>query len=198
MAGSPVGQFGAVRAEAPTVSRPWCGANSAFGALLYEMDVTSETRADSQSSSHDSFTSWFVEAEPRLRAALVCEFGSDIGRDATAVAVGYVWEHRERVLSLEHPVGYAFRIGQRWARRQRSPLQRGIPVSDAAQRDSRFEPGLHRALEALPVRQRQVVVLCIGFGLTHAAAAALLGISRTTVQNHAERGLLRLQREIGT
>lgn len=162
------------------------------------MNVSNETRADGRLCSHESFASWFVEAEPRLRAALVSEFGADLGREATAVAVGYVWEHGDRVLSLEHPVGYAFRIGQRWARRHRSVLRRGIPVSDAVQRDPRFEPGLHRALESLPVRQRQVVVLCIGFGLTHAEAAALLGISRSAVQNHAERGLRRLQMEIGT
>ena len=35
------------------------------------------------------------------------------------------------------------------------------------------------------------------FGYTHAETSALLGISRTSVQNHVERGLSRLRREMG-
>lgn len=143
------------------------------------------------------FAAWFADTEPRLRAALVSEFGSDLGRDATAEALGYVWEHRDRVLALENPAGYAFRVGQRWARKQRSRMRRVLFVAESTQNDPRFEPALQRALTAMPVRQRQVVVLCIGYGLTHAEAAALLGISRSSVQNHAERGLRRLQREVG-
>lgn len=162
------------------------------------MYVSSEPKDDDPSTSHDSFTAWCRETEPRLRAALVTEFGPELGRDATAEALGYVWEHRSRVLSLENPAGYAFRVGQRWARRQRTRQGRGFPVPDVVQRDSRFEPALLGALSGLPTRQRQVVVLCIGFALTHAEAAALLGISRSSVQNHAERGLRRLQQEIGS
>jgi RNA polymerase sigma factor (sigma-70 family) len=55
---------------------------------------------------------------------------------------------------------------------------------------------LHSALAELSTRQRQVVVLCVGYGLTHAQVAALLGISRSSVQNHVERGLRHLRTEI--
>ena len=161
------------------------------------MDTSDECVTGAEVADSDSFDGWFAETEARLRAALVAEFGAELGRDATAEAFRYAWEHRYRVLSLENPAGYAFRVGQRWARRQRSRLRRGFPISEEAQRDPRFEPALQRGLEALPVRQRQVVVLCIGFGFSHAEAAALLGISRSSVQNHAERGLRRLQQEVG-
>lgn len=162
------------------------------------MYVSTEPKGDDPSTSDHSFIAWCGENEARLRAALVSEFGPELGREAAAEALGYVWEHRTRVLSLENPAGYAFRVGQRWGRRQRTRQGREFPIPDAVQRDSRFEPALLGALVGLPTRQRQVVVLCIGFGLTHAEAAALLGISRSSVQNHAERGLRRLQQEIGS
>ncbi|MFQ5967965.1 MAG: RNA polymerase sigma factor [Acidimicrobiia bacterium] len=45
----------------------------------------------------------------------------------------------------------------------------------------------------LPVRQRTAVVLHHGFGWTHQEIASTLGLSRSTVQNHIERGLIRLR-----
>ncbi|MAT07249.1 MAG: hypothetical protein CL424_19630 [Acidimicrobiaceae bacterium] len=146
----------------------------------------------------DEFSSWFALAEPRLRAALVAEFGADLGRDATAEAVAYVWEHRDRVLGLANATGYAFRVGQRWARRQRSRRRAGFTADDTTHSSPGFEPALQRALAGLSTRQRQVVVLCVGYGVTHAEAAQMLGISRSSVQNHAERGLRHLQNEVGT
>ena len=109
-----------------------------------------------------------------------------------------MWEHRDRVLALDNATGYAFRVGQRWARRQRTRQKRrfGAPPPDRSAPG--FEPALHDALAGLSTRQRQVVVLCTGYGLTHSEAAALLNISRSSVQNHAERGLRHLQDEVGS
>jgi len=109
-----------------------------------------------------------------------------------------VWEHRARVLAMDNSVGFAFRVGQRWASRQRRRSRRrvGLPVTD--ERPPGFDPALHDALDALPLRQRQVVVLCTGYGLTHRETAEVLGISPSTVQNHAERGLAQLRRKVGS
>jgi DNA-directed RNA polymerase specialized sigma24 family protein len=147
--------------------------------------------------SQATFERWFVSAEPRLRAALVATLGAEVGREAAAEALGYCWEHRERVLAMDNPLGYLFRLGQRWGRRQRSRASRRFGVEHANPELPGFEPGLDAALKRLSTRQRQVVVLCHGLGLTHAEAAAVLGISRSSVQNHAERGLRRLRDEIG-
>ena len=120
-------------------------------------------------------------------------------RDATAAeALSYVWEHRTRVLGLANPVGYAFRVGQRWATRQQRRRRRRFGFATDGNHPPGFEPALHTALAALSLRQRQVVVLCVGYGLTHEEAADVLGISRSTVQNHAERGLRQLRRKVGT
>ena len=106
--------------------------------------------------------------------------------------------HRDRVLGLDNVTGYAYRVGQRWARRQRTRQRRrfGMTVSDNA--GPGFEPALQDALAALSTRQRQAVVLCVGYGLTHAEAADVLNISRSSVQNHAERGLRHLRNEVGS
>src|SRR6478735_8358970 len=60
-------------------------------------------------------TSEFVEfvatAEPRLRVALGAAFGFDVGEDATAEALAFEWEHWDRVLAADNPVGYVFAVG---------------------------------------------------------------------------------------
>jgi len=59
------------------------------------------------------------------------------------------------------------------------------------------EPGLPGALAALTQRQRSVVVLVHCFEWTLTEVADLLGLSKTTVQNHLERGMASLRRTIG-
>ena len=67
----------------------------------------------------DEFERFFVEVEPRLRRALVARYGSDRGREATAEALAYAWEHWSRVQAMERPVGYLYRVGQSRTRRWR-------------------------------------------------------------------------------
>lgn len=159
------------------------------------MDV-SEEQETAEDADRAAFESWFQHAEPQLRAALVATFGAELGRDAAAEALSYAWEHRARILALDNPVGYVFRVGQRWTTRHQRRGRRRFELVAEADRPPGFEPALHEALDSLPRRQRQVVVLCTGYGLTHAEAADVLNISRSTVQNHAERGLRHLQRKV--
>lgn len=86
-----------------------------------------------------AFESWFEQSEPRLRAALVASFGADVGRDA-AEALSYAWEHRARVLELDNPVGYVFRVGQRWARRHQQRARRRVGFASDEVRPPRTTP----------------------------------------------------------
>jgi RNA polymerase sigma-70 factor (ECF subfamily) len=52
-------------------------------------------------------------------------------------------------------------------------------------------------LGKLSVRQRQAVVLVNAFGYSHSEVAELLGVSKATVQTHADRGLARLRAHLG-
>jgi DNA-directed RNA polymerase specialized sigma24 family protein len=147
--------------------------------------------------SHREFKAFFDATEPRLRAALVTAFGADAGRDAAAEAFRYGWEHRTTVLVMDNPAGYLFQVGRRWARRQRGRSRRQIGFGVEALPSPMFEPGLGRALASLSVRQRQAVVLVHGYGLTHQEAAELLGLGRSSIQNHVERGLTKMRDRMG-
>lgn len=143
------------------------------------------------------FEEFFRSTEPLLRAALVSTFGADVGREAAAEALLYGWRNWDRVRELDNPSGFLFRVGQRWGQRHQARGRRriGEPLVDHV--PPSFEPQLADSLAELPTRQRQAVVLCIGYGLTHAEAAALLGIKRSSVQNHVERALRHLRRRLG-
>lgn len=49
------------------------------------------------------------------------------------------------------------------------------------------------ALQALPAREREVIELCAGTGLTHTEAAQVIGVPVGTVKSRLSRGLARLR-----
>lgn len=140
-----------------------------------------------------AFESFVLAAEPRLRRALIAAYGFDDGRDATAEALAYAWEHWDRLAGLDNLPGYLFRVGQTRIRRRRQPVIFAAPDSS----DNLFEPGLPAALAALTERQRLAVVLVHGYGYTHREVSELTGIKQTSIQNHVERGLAKLRALMG-
>jgi DNA-directed RNA polymerase specialized sigma24 family protein len=141
-----------------------------------------------------TFEAFFRDTEPKLRRALIAAYGPERGRDAAAEALTYAWEHWERLSAMGNLPGYLFRVGQtRGIRVKRQPVLHeapGWPEYD-------FEPALPAALAALSERQRLAVVLVHGYGYTLREVAELTGLRRTSIQNHAERGLSRLRAALG-
>jgi DNA-directed RNA polymerase specialized sigma24 family protein len=135
------------------------------------------------------FTAFVVEHEARLRRALVAAYGGSRGREATAEALAFAWEHWSRLSAMHNAPGYLFRVGQSRTRRKRTVLTFAAGDGD----EPLFEPGLAPALKALTPRQRTAVVLVHGFGWTLREVAELTGTKVTTVQNHLERGLAKLR-----
>ena len=143
----------------------------------------------------ESFSDFARIAEPRLRRALTALYGTETGKDVAAEALLEGWRRWDRVQQMSNPVGYLYAIGRNIGRRSAravphfpAPEEAGVPW---------VEPGLPAALEALPDRQQQVVMLVHGHGWTHSEVAETLGVSRTTVQKHNERGLAKLQELLG-
>jgi DNA-directed RNA polymerase specialized sigma24 family protein len=132
----------------------------------------------------------FVErSEPRLRRAFVAAYGSERGREATAEALAYAWEHWERLRESENMIGYLYRVGQSRIRRRKD---RPVFVrSDSP--EHWYEPALAPALADLSEPQRTAVVLVHGFGWTMREVAECTGIKVTSVQNHLDRGLKKLR-----
>jgi DNA-directed RNA polymerase specialized sigma24 family protein len=143
-----------------------------------------------------SFEVFFNEAEPRLHDALSACLGGELGREATADALVFGWENWERVGSMDNPVGYLYVVGRNRGRKARRTRRAGLPLVEGF-RLPWIEPGLVDALAGLPERQRVVVTLVYGFEWTLAEVADLLGLKKTTVQNHADRGLSKLRSKLG-
>ena len=144
--------------------------------------------------SQQTFAEFHATAETRLRRALVARYGGEVGREATAEALAYAWENWGRVEQMSNPLGYLYRVGQSRSRRlwPRRSVFEVRPQSDFPW----VEPGLPAALNKLSARQRQAVVLVHSFEYTHQEVADLLGISRSSVQNHVERGLAKLRSDL--
>ncbi len=143
-----------------------------------------------------AFEVFVGEVEPRLREALSACLGSDRGREATADALAYAWEHWERVREMDNAPGYLYVLGRdRGRKASRSRKVTLLPVGQG--RIPWIEPGLPGALAGLPERQRVVVMLLYCFEWTMTEVAGVLGISKSTVQSYAERGLTRLRSEMG-
>jgi DNA-directed RNA polymerase specialized sigma24 family protein len=125
-----------------------------------------------------AFERFVKEAGPRLSRAL---------------AAAYAWENWQELRHVANLAGYLFRVGQTRSRRKRQPVL--FDVGGDAEHG--FEPGLPKALAALSQRQRLAVVLVHGYDYTLREVAELMGIKPTTVQNHLDRGLLRLRSLLG-
>ena len=157
------------------------------------------TRVGTISPDEVSYTAFVRETQDRVRHALVAGFGVEVGREAAEEALVYAWEHWEKLSRMENPAGYIFRVGHRLAQKMVKKERRTVvlpdppPVSNPVE----IEPSLPRALAALSPRQRMVVVLVDGFDFSQRETADLLGIRRTSVQKHLERGMARLRSEMG-
>ncbi len=134
------------------------------------------------------------DVEPGLRHALVAVYGQEQGRDATAEALAYAWEHRERVKSMANPAGYLYRVGRSRGRTRRL-TPRFMPVEPGRLPD--VEPGLPGALDGLSERQRLVVVLVHGYGYDRREVASILDISVSAIDTHLTRGLTKLRDKLG-
>ena len=149
-----------------------------------------------QGSRTETFTDFVSANETRLREALMALLGGEAGRDAAADALEYAWVNWDRVREMENPVGYLYKVGRTKGRRA---IRRRRVVFDAVDstRMPEVEPKLPAALSALSDRQRSVVVLVHCYQWTQSEVGEFLGISRSSIQNHLERGMASLRSAVG-
>lgn len=141
-----------------------------------------------------AFTAFVAEVEPRLRRALVALRGREAGRDATAEALAWAWEHWDQVQAMDNPAGYLYRVGSSRSREKRRAL---LPAAAVAASPA-FEPGLAPALANLTERQRSAVVLVHGCGWSYSEVAEAIGVTKSSVGTHVARGMEQLRTALGT
>jgi RNA polymerase sigma-70 factor (ECF subfamily) len=151
---------------------------------------------DEDSPTHEGgFEALVRDVEPKLRQALVGLCGDTDAHDAVAEALLYAWRNRDRVLAMDNPAGYLYRVARSHVGRSRRRKPRFQPLRDTELPE--IEPGLIPALRRLSERQRVTVFLVEGCGWTHPEVGQLLGISASAVGTHVARGLERLRRSLG-
>ena len=139
--------------------------------------------------SEKEFELFVGRVEPSLRRAHFAALGIERGREATAEALAWAWEHWHRIERFDNPGGFLFRVGQSRTRQRKEP-----PVFVRQEwREPWIEPALGKALGALSEQQRLAVVLVHAFGWTMRDVAEMTGTKVPTVQTHLDRGLARLR-----
>lgn len=140
------------------------------------------------------FERFVRDVEPKLRRALVVGFGAQLGRQAAADALVWSWENWDKVGRLDNPAGYLYKVGRTAAMRAGG---RDLPAEDLppphSDGDVVFEPGLMPALAALSRPQRTAVLLVHGYGYTLREAAALVGVTASTIHRDCDRALTELR-----
>lgn len=123
-------------------------------------------------------------------------YGSERGREATAEALAYAWEHWKQVREAVNQLGLLYRVGQSRTRTRKT----AVAFEMSGTSEVVFEPGLLPALEELTEAQRTAVVLVYGFGWTMKEVGDMTGVKVTSVQNHLNRALkkLRAALKVGT
>ncbi len=134
---------------------------------------------------------------------LVCGDAAE-AEDAVQEAMAKAWERLERQGSIEFLDRWIARVAlnhvktrfRRRAAERRAVDRLGLPPSAPDAAGVVEELNMRAALQSLPRRQREVVVLRYYLGQSVDEVASTLGISAGTVKNALHRGRSRLRREL--
>jgi RNA polymerase sigma-70 factor (sigma-E family) len=138
-----------------------------------------------------------------FRGALVLTGNRETAEDLVQETLERAWSKWGTIAAKDAPEAYVRRImvnlaNDRWRKFRRTVAHQGdsdgvAPGDEYARVDSRDQ--LVRALHALPMRMRTVVVLRYFHNLSDAEIAADLRISRSAARSQLSRGIDRLRRQ---
>ena len=143
----------------------------------------------------------FYQAEraPVLRAVAFALGDVDLGAEVTDEALARAYERWAEVAEMGNPAGWVYRVAVNlgYNRTRRQALERRRPVGidrDRADCDRVADPAIARALAALPLDQREVVVLRFHLDWTVDDIAEALDRPSGTVKSRLHRALQRLEK----
>jgi len=142
------------------------------------------------------------ELGPISRTAYLIVGDWEVAREIVQDTFVQVLRHWEKVKDMESPGGWARRVAIRKATRvrrrdvRRVALQRSVAPSPAGAADE-AQLDVHRALLALPSRQRAAIALYYLEDRPVSEIAALMGCGEVTVRTHLARGRKALAERLG-
>ena len=139
------------------------------------------------------FEQFVMRTEPRFGARSPVTWPATPSETRSPEAFAYAWEHRARIMRMEHPTGYLFRVAQSKARIRKQGF---LPWSSADTIPD-VEPGLVRALSTLSPAQFHAVWLVHACGWTYQETAEALHVSASTVGSHVSRAIGHLREQLG-
>ena len=128
---------------------------------------------------NDEFEQVLGEPLTHLRGVLIARFGVDVGRDVHGEVSEYAWMNRDRLVAMQNPAGYLYRVGQSRARRYRRWRRVANLPADVAETQSEdtSDGRLAKALATMNRDERTVAVVVHSYGYSYEQAADLLGIT---------------------
>jgi RNA polymerase sigma-70 factor (ECF subfamily) len=146
------------------------------------------------------FEDFYRAARDDVARALVLTLGNrELGVEAADEAMTRAYRRWDRIASYDSPAGWVYRVGLNWARsvlRKRRREVGGV-YGTVAVDDPVGDVDVERALAALEVPFRAVVVLRLYLDWSVEATAEALGIRPGTVKSRMSRALARLEETLG-
>ena len=149
------------------------------------------------------FDTWYSAVYPRLAAALtMVGHDRELARDAAAEACARALERWDRVQAMDAPDAWTYRVGLNVLRRlqRRATVERRLlrrMDRPAARAPAEVDPDLWAAVRALPLRQRESVVLRYVLDLEQHEIAEAMGVSPGTVASTLHAARARLHAALG-
>jgi RNA polymerase sigma-70 factor (ECF subfamily) len=151
------------------------------------------------------FETFYVNVAPRLHRALVLTVGDEsLAAEATQEAMVRAYERWSRIADTKNPAGWAYRTALNWARtshrrrnREGELLRRLERLKRTAAPPAGIDSiALERALAALDVGSRAVVVLRYYLQLSTVEIGETLEIPIGTVKSRLSRAVAELRRHL--
>ena len=141
-----------------------------------------------------AFHDFYAGSRDRVGRALAVTLGdADLAADAVDEAMARAYQRWSSVSRMDNPSGWVYRVGLNLARsriRRLTRRRRVVAIAHVASEvppPDVLEPAILRALRALPVDHRSVVVCRLLLGWSEAETAQALGIRPGTAKSRLHR-----------
>lgn len=174
-------------------------ANITGAADLHELDLGTGLDVTLDAAvAYVSFEQFYAQHRtPIARALALTLRDRELAVEATDEAMARAYQRWDQVRMFDNPAGWVYRVALNWSRSILRRLTRPAPTwvigSATSPAPVVQDPAIERALDALSLDQRAVVVCRLLLGYSEARTAELLGIRPGTVKSRLHRALDRLE-----